>query len=112
MELSDLAIDKKPFGVKWVHKMKCKRNGKIDRFKARLVAKGYKQNPGFDYFKVFALVVKLNTIYMIISLSTQNKWKIYHMDIKSAFVNYTLEEKVHVDKLKKILYGLKQAPRA
>jgi hypothetical protein len=64
---------------------------------------------------------------MIISLTTQNKWKIYQMDVKSAFLNGILEEKIYVEqhmgyvikgeeekilKLKKALYGLKQAPRA
>ena len=64
---------------------------------------------------------------MIISLSAQNKWKIYQMDVKSAFMNSTLEEEVYVEqpvgyvlpevgdkvyRLKKALYGLKQEPRA
>ena len=34
---------------------------------------------------------------MIISLSAQNKWKIYQMDVKSAFLNGTLEEEVYVE---------------
>ena len=50
---------------------------------------------------------------------------IYHMDVKSAFLNGDLKEEVHVEQLpgfqqgknmvywlKKALYGLKQAPRA
>ncbi|XP_057745412.1 secreted RxLR effector protein 161-like [Arachis stenosperma] len=40
---------------------------------------------------------KLDTIRMIISLSTQNKWKIHQMDIKSTFLNDTLEEEVYVE---------------
>ena len=126
-ELTDLPADKKPIGVKWVYKTKYKHNSEIDRFKARLVAKGYKQKPGIDYFEVFAPVAKLDIIRMIISLSAQNKWKIYQMDVKSAFLNGTLEEEVYVEqptgyvipgvedkvyRLKKALYGLKQAPRA
>ena len=126
-ELTDLPADKKPIGVKWVYKTKYKPNGEIDRFKARLVAKGYKQKPGIDYFEVFAPVARLDTIRMIISLSAQNKWKIYQMDVKSSFLNGTLEEEVYVEqladyviprvedkvyRLKKALYGLKQAPRA
>ena len=42
-ELTNLPVDKKPIGVKWVYKTKYKLNGEINRFEARLVAKGYKQ---------------------------------------------------------------------
>ncbi|XP_072076479.1 uncharacterized protein [Arachis hypogaea] len=96
-ELTDLPTDKKPIGVKWVYKTKYKPNGEVDCFKARLVAKGYKQKPGIDYFEVFAPVARLDTIRMIISLSRQNKWKIHQMDVKSAFLNGTLEEEVYVE---------------
>ncbi|KAI4357505.1 hypothetical protein L6164_001448 [Bauhinia variegata] len=126
-ELTDLPTDKEPIGVKWVYKTKYKPNGEIERFNSRLVTKGYKQKPSIDYFEVFAPVARLDTICMIISLSAQSNWKIYQMDVKSAFLNGTLEEEVYVEqptgyevkgkedkvyKLKKALYGLKQAPRA
>ncbi|KAI5351652.1 hypothetical protein L3X38_004543 [Prunus dulcis] len=60
-ELSSFPEGKTPTGVKWVYKTKYKPNGDVDRFK-RLVAKGYKQKPGIDYFEVFALVARLDTI--------------------------------------------------
>ena len=54
-------------------------------------------------------------------------WKIHQMDVKTAFLNSFIQEKVyieqpqgfevhgkesHVCRLKNALYGLKQAPRA
>lgn len=64
-----------------------KRNGKIDRFKARLMAKGYKQKPGIDYFEIFAQVARLDTIKLVVSLAAQCNWKLYQINIKSAFLN-------------------------
>eukprot|EP00253_Pinus_taeda_P011241 PITA_11241 len=126
-ELVDLPEGKKAIGVKWVYKPKRNAEGKIDRHKARLVVKGYKQQQGRDYDETFAPVARMETIRTMLSIAAQHKWMIYHMDVKSAFLNGVLKEEVYVEqprgyevagqehkvcKLKKALYGLKQAPRA
>lgn len=126
-ELTTLPKGKRAIGVKWVYKAKKNAIGDVERYKARLVAKGYNQRSGIDYEEVFAPVAHLETIRLIISLASQNKWKIFQMDVKSAFLNGYLEEEIYVEqpmgykvkghegkvlKLKKALYGLKQAPRA
>lgn len=41
--LVDLPFGKKPIGYKWVHKIKHKADGSIERFRTRLVAKRYNQ---------------------------------------------------------------------
>ena len=46
------------------------------------MTKGYKQKPSIDYFKVFLLVVKINTVCILISLATQNNQKNFQIDIK------------------------------
>uniref|UniRef100_A0A2N9GX95 Uncharacterized protein n=1 Tax=Fagus sylvatica TaxID=28930 RepID=A0A2N9GX95_FAGSY len=126
-ELTTLPHGKKAIGVKWVYKMKKNAKGEVERYKARLVVKGYSQQQGIDYDEVFAPVARLETIRLLIALAAQNKWSIFQMDVKSAFLNGYLEEEVFVEqpigyvvkgqegkvlKLKKALYGLKQAPRA
>ena len=90
------------------------------------MVKAYKQKLGIDYFEVFAPIVRLDTICMIISLTAQNNWRIYQIDIKSGFLNGVLNEDMYVEqlvgfvrrsqenkvyRLKRALYGLKQAPR-
>ena len=60
-------------------------------------------------------------------MAAQKNWRIYQLDIKSAFLNGFLQEEIYVEQpqgfikdgeenkvylLKKPLYGLKQAPRA
>ncbi|KAL0400393.1 UNVERIFIED_CONTAM: Retrovirus-related Pol polyprotein from transposon RE1 [Sesamum radiatum] len=77
--------------------------------------------------KKFCPIARLETIRLLIALAAQNQWPIHQMDVKSIFLNVTLEEEVYVNqpkgfsvnghenkvlKLKKELYGLKQAPRA
>ena len=62
----------------------------------------------------------------VIAIAAQHKWKVFQMDVKSAFLNGVLKEEVYVEqppgyevageenkvyRLKRALYGLKQAPR-
>ena len=99
----------------------------MEKYKAQLVVKDYAQSKGLDYDETFAPTAKMVTIRTVIALAAHHQWPIYQMDIKSAFLNGTLEEEVYVEqppgfavpgsaskvcKLKKALYGLKQAPRA
>eukprot|EP00253_Pinus_taeda_P035427 PITA_35427 len=89
--------------------------------------KGYKQQQDKDYDETFAPVARMETVRTVLSIAAKHKWKIYQMDVKSAFPNGVLKEEVYIEqppgyevegqehkvcKLKKALYGLKQAPRA
>ncbi|PWA44879.1 hypothetical protein CTI12_AA522760 [Artemisia annua] len=114
-------------GMKWVFKNKTDENGIVVKNKARLVAKGYNQQEGIDYEETFAPVVRMEAIRIFLAYASYMNFKVYQMDVKSAFLNGKLKEEVyvqqppgfesyefpnHVCKLDKALYGLKQAPRA
>ncbi|GJY39957.1 retrovirus-related pol polyprotein from transposon TNT 1-94 [Tanacetum coccineum] len=90
--------------MKWLWKNKRDEENTVIRNKARLVAKGYSQKEGINFEESFAL-----------------------MDVKTAFLNGPLKEKVYVNKpdrfvdshhldkvyrLRNALYRLKQALRA
>ncbi|PRQ42077.1 putative RNA-directed DNA polymerase [Rosa chinensis] len=126
-ELTILPAGAKTIGVKWIFKTKLNENGEVEKCKARLVAKGYAQQYGIDYTEVFAPVARWDTIRMVIALAAKKGWKVYQLDVKSAFLHGELTEAVFIDqpqgyvkegdelkvyKLNKALYGLKQAPRA
>jgi hypothetical protein len=101
--------------------------GQVTRNKARLVCKGYAQIEGIDFEETFSLVARMEAIRLLLAYACSKNVKVYHMDIKSTFLNGELEEEVYIKqlegfqlsentdyvcKLKKALYGLKQAPRA
>jgi hypothetical protein len=99
----------------------------VTRNKARLVAQGFIQIEGLDFGETYAPVAKLESIRILLAFTTHHDFKLYQMDVKSAFLNRPIFELVyveqppgfedskfsnHVYKLHKALYGLKQAPRA
>ncbi|GJS02087.1 retrovirus-related pol polyprotein from transposon TNT 1-94 [Tanacetum coccineum] len=101
--------------------------GRVLKNKARLVAQGFRQEEGIDFKESFALVSRIEAIYIFVANAANKNMTIFQMDVKTAFLNGELKEKVyvsqlerfvdqdntsHVYKLKKALYGLKQAPRA
>ncbi|GJZ55525.1 retrovirus-related pol polyprotein from transposon TNT 1-94, partial [Tanacetum coccineum] len=95
--------------------------------KARLVAQGYNQQEGIDNDETYAPVFRLESIRILLAYACDLDFKLFQMDVKSAFLNSFINEEVymaqppgfidfekpdHVYKLKKALYGLKQAPKA
>jgi hypothetical protein len=97
------------------------------RNKAILVAKGYALVIGLDFEETFALVARLESIRILLAYATHHSFKLYQMDVNSAFLNGPIKEEVYVEQppgfednrypdhvymLSKALYGIKQAPRA
>jgi hypothetical protein len=112
-------------GSKWIFKNKLNEQGQVIRNKARLVCKGYAQIEGLDFGETFAPIARLEAIRMFLAYACHKRFKVYQMDVKSAFLNGDLSEEVYMEqpegfklsdnpdlvcKLKKDLYGLKQAP--
>ena len=79
--------------------MKIKRNGdgSKDRFKARLVAQGYSQVRGVDYEVVFSPVARYTSVSSLLALANAHDLEIHQMDVKTAFLNGSLDCKnLHV----------------
>jgi len=120
-------VEQNIIGTKWIFENKTDEHGTVVWNKARLVALGYTQIEGVDFDLTFSPVARLESIRILLSIACHLGFKLYQMDVKSAFLNGILQEEVyveqpkgfqdphhphHVYKLKKALYGLKQAPRA
>jgi len=93
--LEELPPDKKPLGCKWIYKVKYKEDRSLDKYKSRLVANSFAQQ-GVDYEETFALTVKPVAIMLSVTIEAYFGWTIYHMDVKSTFLNGGLEEEVYM----------------
>ena len=77
-----------------------------------------------DYHDTFALVAKMDSIRLVLSISTYKNWEVDHMDVKYAFMHGDIPKEIYMKqpegyisdpslfcKLKKSPYGLKHAQR-
>lgn len=126
-DLVNLPKGKNLVGCKWVHTIKYKADGSLDRFKTRLVAKGNSQTISLDYLDTFSPIAKLNSFRLLISLATNLDWPLHELDVTNAFLHGDLQEVVYMQQspgfvaeeesnkvclLRKSIYGLKQSPHA
>jgi hypothetical protein len=65
-------------------------DGEIVRNKARLVAQGFSQVEGLDFGESFASVARLEAIRILLAFVTSKRFKLYQMDVKSAFLNHVI----------------------
>ena len=70
--------------------------GIVIKNKARLVAKGYSHQEGIDIDETFAPVARLEAIKIFLAFAAHVNFKVYKMDVKSAFLNGELEKDVYV----------------
>lgn len=112
---------------RWLYKVKQAVDGSVEKHKYRFLARGFSQVEMIENDETFSLVARYSLIRSIFSLSTQIGWKIHQMDVKTTFLNGTIEEEVYIEKLeclktfdhelhvcrlKRELYGLKQEPHS
>jgi hypothetical protein len=79
--------NKNVIDTKWVFRNKLNEDGYVARNKYRLVCKGYAQIEGIDFEEKFAPVARMEAIYLLLAYACSKNVKVYHMDIKSSFLN-------------------------
>ncbi|KAD6454671.1 hypothetical protein E3N88_09377 [Mikania micrantha] len=125
-KICPLPKGKYPIGTKWVFRNKKDDKGVVIKNKVRLVVQGYTQEEGIDYDEFFAPVARIEAIRIFLAFAAAKNFKVFQMDVKSAFLYERIDEEVyvcqppgfedprfpdHFCKLDKALYGLHQAPR-
>lgn len=102
-------------------------NQKSEQFKARFVVKGYAQKEfiNYDPTRISSPVADMTSIKLLTSIAVQKELKIFHVDVKLAYLNAPLFEKIYIQppkdmdfpknevwQLQRALYGLKQSAHA
>nr|GEY00973.1 retrovirus-related Pol polyprotein from transposon TNT 1-94 [Tanacetum cinerariifolium] len=124
--LVDEPLCKNVINMKWLWKNKHDEKKTVIRNKAHLVAKGYSHAKGIDFEESFTPVACLEAVRIFVAYAAHKSFPIYHMDVKTTFLNEPLKEEMYVNqpdgfvyphhpakvyRLKKVLYGLKKALR-
>ena len=55
---------------------------------------------GVDFDETFAPVARLKSIRILLAIESHLNFKLYQMDVKSAFLNGMLQEEVYVEQPK------------
>ena len=78
--LTPLPSHKRAIGWKWVHGVKYKVDGTVERYKAILVPKGFTQHEGLDFIEIFSPVAKMTTIKNLLAISAVRGWHLIQLD--------------------------------
>ena len=62
-------------GTKWIFKNNSDEHGTVIRNKSRLVAQGYTQVEGIDFDETFALVARLESIKILLTIASHLNFK-------------------------------------
>jgi hypothetical protein len=84
-------------GTKWVFRNMQDEHGVVTRNKARLMAKGYAQFVGLDFEETFAPVARLESIRILLAYAVHHSFRLFQMDVKSAFLNGPIKEEIYVE---------------
>ncbi|KAL0303296.1 UNVERIFIED_CONTAM: hypothetical protein Sradi_6197700 [Sesamum radiatum] len=59
--------------------------------------KGILNDPGVDFEETYSLVAMAKSIRILLAIATWYDYAIWHMDVKTAFLNGFVEEEIFMD---------------
>ena len=77
---------------RWVFKVKAD-----NTHKARLVVGSWGQVPGKDCGITYALVCRLQSVRMLLTIAAEMDWEVVQLDVKTDFLYADIEEEVFVE---------------
>lgn len=126
VEKKEVPRGTKIISSRWIFKVKSEPNSV--RYKSRLVIRGYADKNIYDINETYAPVSTIADVRLMLSAANKFDLEITQMDVKTAFLNGSLEKEVYMEipegydcdddtrinkvcKLNRALYGLKVSPR-
>ena len=92
-EVTDLPSGRIAVDSRWVNTAK---THPVPKDKSRYIARGFRQRRGVDYSETYAPVAKLTTLRIFLTLVIILNLFTSQLDIKTAFLNATLEEEIYI----------------
>ncbi|RVX02330.1 Retrovirus-related Pol polyprotein from transposon TNT 1-94 [Vitis vinifera] len=92
----DMGLEDDPISTKRDSK------GNIVRYKVRLVAKGFTQKEDIDYKETFSPVSSNDSFRIIMALVAHYDLELHQMDVKTAFLNGSIDETIYMVQPKNI----------
>jgi hypothetical protein len=89
-EIVPRSKNKNVIGTKWVFRKNLNDNGQVRKNKGRLVCRGYVQFEVIYFGETFSPISRMEVVILILAYVCFNKIKVYHMDVKSTFLNIEL----------------------
>ena len=91
VDSSDVPEDANILDGTWVFTIK-----KDGTRKARFVIRGFKQIEGKDFIDTYSPTLQADSFRLTIAIASIKKWRIIQIDIKAAYLNAKLNEKIYV----------------
>ena len=90
----ELPANHTPITNTWVYCLKYDHNRSIVCYKACLITKGFSQIPEINFIKTFILVICLNTLWLLLTITTKLGLTVRIVNIVGAYLNGDLKEKI------------------
>lgn len=72
-----------------------------------MVVRGFPQRYGYDYAETYVPVEGLDTNRAVLTVANQERLLIHQLDVKTAFLNGTLQEEIYMVPPKGLVKGSK-----
>ena len=97
----EISKEIKIFIIKLIYKLKRDLNDQITRYKIKCVMKKFMQQKKIDYNHIFVFVVKFMSFKILFVVVIKLNLDCNQIDIKTIFLNSTLQKKVYVASFEK-----------
>jgi hypothetical protein len=68
----------------------------VHKYKTRLITRSFSQILRVDFGETYSLVVKINSIHVLLALVIRHNLKIHQFDVKTPFLNVLLKEDIYM----------------